>query len=156
MKMSKEEKEKYEFYYETVIDEIDLDLDKSTAAAISLTKQFDYITRVRLVYTVADAAVDVSTEPGWTGLQIRLDGEVLFTFSNIVNLYTIGKVEIYEDDNNITTFHATLNFTKITPGGLGLQMERSGGKRTFDFYGQDDMTGATRFRAVVEGYKVVS
>ena len=149
-------KDKYAFYYEVVIDEIDLDLDKSTAAAISLSKRFDYITRVRLIYTVSDASVLVATEPGWTGLQIRLDSQVLFTFSNIMNLYTIGEVLTYEDDDNVTTFHVTLDFVKFTPGGLGLQMEKEAGKRTLDFYGQDDMTGATRFRAVVEGYNVVN
>lgn len=150
--MSKEEK--YEFYYETIIDEIDLDVDLSTAAEVKTVEVFDYVTRIRLIYTVSDAAVLVANEPGWTGLQIRLDKEVLFTFSNIVDLYTIGEVVTYEDDDNVTTFACTLDFTKITPGGLGLQMESPAGKKKINFYGQDDMTGATRFRAVVEGYRV--
>jgi len=159
--MSKVEKRKEKdlplFDYLPVFDEIDLDVDLSTAAAVSLTKKFDYITQVIINYTTSDAAVDQSTEPGWTGLQIRLDDEVLFTFSNIVNLYLMGEVRQYEDDNNIVTYQTILDFTKCTPGGLGLQIEKAAaGDRVFDFYGQDDMTGATRFRATVMGYRLVS
>lgn len=147
-------KKEEEFYYKTLIDEIDLDVDLSTPASVPTVKTFDYIARVRLIYTVSDAAVLVATEPGWTGLQLRFDSKVLYTFSNIVDLYTIGEVITYEDDDNVTTFHCTLDFTKLTPGGLGLQMETNTGMKKFDFYGQDDMTGATRFRAVVEGYRL--
>jgi len=156
--MSKIDKRKQEaifFDFVPVIDEIDLDVDKSTAGSISLTEQFSYITRVILTYTAADAAVDQSAEPGWTGLQIRLDEKVLFTFSNIVNLYAIGEVRTFEDDNNITTWQCIIDFTKMTPGSLGLQIEGAEGKRTFDFYGQDDMTAATRFRATVQGNRLV-
>jgi len=158
--MSKVDKRKEEdiqvFDYLPVFDEINLDVDLSTPAAVGLTKKFDYITQVILIYTASDAAVDQSAEPGWTGLQIRLDSEVLFTFSNIINLYLMGEVRTYEDDNNIVTYQTILNFTKCTPGGLGLQIEKSaGGDRVFDFYGQDDMTAATRFRAVVMGYRLV-
>nr|BDI55282.1 MAG: hypothetical protein [uncultured archaeon] len=152
--MGKEKEGEMEFYYKTIIDEIDLDVDLSTPAAVATVKTFDYIARVRLIYTVSDAAILVATEPGWTGLQLRFGGKVIFTFKNIVDLYTIGEVITYEDDDNIRTFHCTLDFTKLTPGGLGLQMEQVEGKKKFDFYGQDDMTGATRFRAVVEGYRL--
>lgn len=154
-RVDKRKKEGEYFDYVPVIDEIDLDLDKSTAAAIELTEQFDYITQVMLICTIADAALHIVEEPGWTGLQVRLDKKVLFTFSNIVDLYTLGEVRVIEDDNNITTFQAILDFTKMTPGGLGLQTESVTGDRDFDFYGQDDMTGATRFRAVVKGFRLV-
>ena len=151
-----EESRKIEIDFEPLFDEIDLDVDLSTPAAVGLTKHFDYITQVMLVYTVADAAVDESVKPGWTGLQIRLDKVILFTISNIVDLYLLGEVRKYEDDNNIVTYQAILDLTKSTPGSLGLQIDSVEGKRVFDFYGVDDMTGATRFRAMVSGFRMVT
>lgn len=150
-------KEPKMYDYIPVLDDLNLDVDLSTAASIPLTTPFDYITKLRFVYVIADAAVSVIDEPAFTkGLLVRIDGKTIYTIQNILDFFKMGEVKTYEDDDNRQVFTCEVDFMKMTLGNLGLQIEKStGGRRVFDLYGQDDMTGSTYFRVMVEGWKEI-
>ena len=153
------------FDYEPVIDILELDADLSTAAEVSVDTVFDYITRVRFVQVVSDAAMEwTEFAEGVTltnGFYMRLDGK---QFGSIVktaeDLAKLGDIRYTPSDADATKVayirQVTVDFTKMTPGSMGLQIQKaSGGRRTFGVYGQDDMTACVKFQAIVEGYKVV-
>jgi len=161
--MSKKE-EQIMFDYVPVIDVLDLDINKSTAGAISLTKQFSYITRVRFVQVIADAAMEYTEfAEGVTlanGFYMRLDGEQIgVTVKTAEDLAMLGDIKYTASDADATKVayirQVTVDFTKMSPGSLGLQIEGYQGKRVFDIYAQDDMTACVKFKAIVEGFRVV-
>ena len=160
--MSKDRKEDLERYdYLPVMDVLDLDVNKSTAGAISLTQRFDYITRVRFVQTISDAAME------WTefaeavtltnGFYMRIDSiQIGPTCKDASDMATLGETYLSASDADAVKVayirEFIVDFRKMTPGGLGLQIVSKTGRRVFDIFGQDDMTSVVKFKAVVEGW----
>ena len=167
--MSEEEfesrKEEYERYdYIPMIDVLDLDIDKSTAGAIKLTQQFDYITRVRFVLTIADAAMEFTEFAEavtlTNGFYMRIDGERLGpVVKDISDLASLGEIYLSASDADAVKVayirQVIVDFRTMSPGTLGLQIKSNTGKRVFDIYGQDDMTAVVKFKAVVEGWREI-
>lgn len=145
---------------------LELDADLSTAAEVNVTeKKFDYITKVRFLQVVADAAME------WTefaeavtltnGFYMHIDsvqfGSLVKTAEDLAKL---GKMTYTASDADATKKayirQVEVNIADMAPGKMGLQMRKPDGKyRTFGVYGQDDMTSAIKFQAIVEGYRMV-
>ena len=158
----KEEFEKYDYIPE--MDVLDLDVDLSTPAAVSLTKHFDYITQVRFVLTVSDAAME------WTefaeavtltnGFYMRIDGERLGPIvKDVSDFASLGKMTLSPSDADAVKVayirQVVVDFKEMTAGGLGFQVESNTGKRVFDIWGADDMTAVVKFKAIVQGWREV-
>lgn len=165
--MSEEEtipiKDKKFFDYIPVMDVLDLDVDLSTAAAISLTQRFDYITRVRFVQTISDAAMEYTEFAEavvlTNGFYMRINGKQLGPVcKDVSDMATLGETRLTLSDADAVKVayirEFIVDFRKMTVNNLGLQMESNTGKRTFDIFGQDDMTAVVKFKAVVEGWRL--
>lgn len=160
--MSKNQPEVFDFV--PVIDVLDLDVDKSTAAAISLAKHFDYITQIIFVQTVSDAAMEFTEFAEavtlTNGFYMRIDGEQFGPLiKDASDLATLGKMVITASDADAGKVAYIRQFivdiAAMTPGSLGLQLATTTKDRVFDIYGQDDMTACVKFKAVVLGWKGV-
>ena len=168
--MSKEEKTIEEllktFDYVPVMEVLELDADLSGKEEVNVTeKKFDYITKVRFVLVVADAAME------WTefaeavtltnGFYMHIDsvqfGSLVKTAEDLAKL---GKPYYTASDADATKKAyirvVEVDIAAMTPNKLGIQMRQPSGKyRSFGVYGQDDMTAAVKFQAIAEGYKMV-
>ncbi|GAG59215.1 unnamed protein product, partial [marine sediment metagenome] len=136
-------------------------------AEVSVTeKYFDYITKVRFVLVVADAAMEYTEFAEavtlTNGFYMRVDGlQFGPTVKTAEDLAKLGKMHFTPADADAVKKayirQVEVDIAAMTPNKLGLQMRKpeTGEYRTFGVYGQDDMTAAIKFQAIVEGYRMV-
>ena len=165
--MSEEYKKALErFDYLPVSETLELDVDLSTAGYVNVTeKKFDFITNVRLVLIVADAAMEYTEFAEAVtlanGFYFHIDevmfGSLIKTAGDLAKLGTIRFTASDADAVKVAYIRQVeIDFTKMTPQKLGIMMRKpDGAYRTFGVYGQDDMTAAVKFQAIIEGYKMV-
>lgn len=160
MASRKDETKQWDFV--PVMDILDMDVDLSTAGAITPTEQFDYITRVRFVQTISDAAMEYTEFAEAVtlakGFYCRIDGKQFGPVcKDVSDMATLGRTRLTLSDADAAKVayirEFILDFSKMTPGQLGLQIRGVTGTRVFDIYGQDDMTAVVKFKAVIEGWR---
>lgn len=167
--MSKEELEKAleRFDYIPVFQTLELDTNFAAPTEVNVTaKNFDFITGIRFVQVVADAAME------WTefaeavaaltnGYYMHIDSVQLGpTVKTAEDLAKLGDMKYSASDADAVKVayirQVTIDFTKMTPQRLGIMMRRPDGHyRSFGVVGQDDMTASVKFQAIVEGYKMI-
>ena len=148
------------FDYVPVSEVINLGVSAQTLSVA--TREFDYITKARIMYNPSDAAIE------WTeflagaaltnGFFFKIDG-VQFgaTVKTKADLGSLGELFVSPSDLDAATVSyilvCVIDFLKIT-GNMGIQTESNVGDRTIDIVIGDDMSGATGvLTLVVEGWK---
>ena len=169
--MSKEEKQIQEaldrFDWLPVFEVLELDVNFAAATEVNVTeKKFDYITQIRFIQVVSDAAME------WTefaegvaaltnGFYMHIDGVQLGSkIKTAEDFAKLGTARYTRSDADAVKVayirQAEVDFTKMTPQKLGILMRKpDGAYRSFGVVGADDMSASVKFQAIVTGFKMV-